>query len=299
MHRQKAGLYFLKYDLTKLHINNKMQKTEKQSKLILGLALILTTSLFSCSQDADLEGQSEIGQGQLMLSLDSNTDFIDATRAVVESNYENVDNYTVVVVDKSGNEKLNCKGSEIKSKMPLTMGIGGFTVKAFYGKEEAASRDNFYVLGEYSGTIKAEQKENITVTCTPTCGRITVNFGEDMATYFADFNVTFTGTEALGSKTIAWLKDDTEPWYVKLKENSSENINFTITTNTKDEYISGDKEQVTTKSGSFSLSRNKAYKMNINPSYNPSTSGEISIEVTIDESTNDIPVDIEVPVTWL
>lgn len=276
-----------------------MQKTEKQSKLMLGLALILATSLFSCSQNADLEEQSGFGQGQLMLSLNSNTNFTDATRAVVESSYENVDNYTVVVLDKDGNEKLNCKGSEINSKMPLTMAIGSFTIKAFYGKEEAASRDHFYVLGEYSGTIKSEQKESVTVTCTPTCGRITVDFGEDMATYFADFNVTFTGTEALGSKTIAWLKDDTEPWYVKLKENSSENINFTITTNTKDEYISGDKEQVTTKSGSFSLSRNKAYKMNINPSYNPSTSGEISIEVTIDESTNDIPVDIEVPVTWL
>lgn len=277
-----------------------MQKTEKQSKLMLGLALILATSLFSCSQNADLEEQSGFGQGQLMLSLNSNTNFTDATRAVVESSYENVDNYTVVVLDKDGNEKLNCKGSEINSKMPLTMAIGSFTIKAFYGKEEAASRDHFYVLGEYSGTIKSEQKEKVPVTCTPTCGRITVNFGEDMATYFADYNVTFTGTEALGSNTIAWLKDDTEPWYVKLRNTEGgEKINFTITTTTKDEYISGDKEQITTKNGSFYLSRNKAYKMNINPSYNPSTSGEISIEVTIDESTTPIDVDIEVPVTWL
>lgn len=277
-----------------------MQKKEKQSKLMFGLALILASSLFSCNLDADMQGQSVTNQGQLLLSLNSNTDFTDATRAVVESSYENVDNYSVIVLDKDGNEKLNCKGSEITSKMPLTLAIGSFTIKAFYGTEEAASRDHFYVLGEHSGTIKAEQKESVTVTCTPTCGRITVNFGEDMATYFADYNVTFTGTEALGSNTIAWLKDDTEPWYVKLNNvEGGENINFTITTSTKDEYINGDKEQVTTKSGSFSLSRNKAYKMNINPSYNPSTSGDIEIEVTIDESTNDIPVDIEVPVTWL
>lgn len=277
-----------------------MQKKEKQSKLMFGLALILASSLFSCNLDADMQGQSGTNQGQLLLSLNSNTDFTDATRAVVESSYENVDNYSVVVLDKDGNEKLNCKGSEITSKMPLTLAIGSFTIKAFYGKEEAASRDHFYVLGEYSGTIKSEQKESVTVTCTPTCGRITVNFGGDMATYFADYNVTFTGTEALGNNTIAWLKDDTEPWYVKLNNaERGENINFTITTTTKDEYINGDKEQVTTKSGSFNLSRNKAYKMNINPSYNPSTSGDIEIEVTIDESTNDIPVDIEVPVTWL
>ena len=46
-------------------------------------------------------------------------------------------------------------------------------------------------------------------------------------------------------------------------------------------------------------SRNKGYKMNINPSYTPSEGGSVSIEITIDESTNDKPVDIEVPVDWI
>lgn len=277
-----------------------MQKREKRTNLMLGLAFMLTGSLVSCSQDAGLEEQGTNVEGQLTLTLGVNTDFTDATRAVNEDSYKNVSNYTVVVIDKDGSEKLNCKGSEITSRMPLTMAIGSYTIRAFYGKESAASRDDFYVLGECSGTIKAEQEESVSVTCTPTCGRISVNFAEDMPIYFADYNVAFNGTEALGTKSIAWLKDDTEPWYVQLKKGEGgEAINFTITTNTKDEYLNGDKEQVSTRIGTFSLSRNKAYKMNIKPSYNPSTSGEVEIEVTIDESTNDIPIDIDVPVTWL
>jgi hypothetical protein len=69
---------------------------------------------------------------------------------------------------------------------------------------------------------------------------------------------------------------------------------------TKNDYINGDnKDQVTTKSGTFKLSRNKAYKMNISPVYNPTGTGDLSITVTVDDSTNDKEVDIEVPVTWV
>jgi hypothetical protein len=86
---------------------------------------------------------------------------------------------------------------------------------------------------------------------------------------------------------------------VKLNKDG-ENVSFVITVVTKNEYVNGDnKDQVTTKSGTFKLSRNKAYKMNISPVYNPTGTGDLSITVTIDYSTNDKEVDIEVPVTWV
>lgn len=270
----------------------------KKTTWMLGAVAILGLTFASCSQDP-AEGPEVNGKkGMLMLNLNGKTNFV-KTRALNEADYNNVDNYTVVVTDKDGREQLNCKGSEVASRMPLTMSIGSYTVKAFYGEEKAASRDIFYVEGIKTGTIKADQKENIEVVCTPTCGRIVVNFNDEMATYFSDYNVSFTGTEALGSESISWLKDDVEPWYVKLNE-GEETISFTITTTTKEEYVnSGNKEQVATKTGTFRLSRNKGYKMNINPSYTPSETGSVDIVITIDESTNDKPVDIEVPVDWI
>lgn len=263
-----------------------------------GLVVVLGLSLTSCSQDSGWNNQAESRQGYLSLSLNTNTDFVVKTRAVNEEQYKNVSNYDVVVLDQNGVEKLNCKGYEVASKMPLTMNIGSYTITASYGKESAASRNDFYVFGSVAGSIKAEQKENVVVTCTPTCGKISVNFGENMATYFSDYNVIFTGTEALGNNTIEWLKGDTEPWYVKLNP-TEETIKFTITTTTRDEYVNGNNEQVATKNGTFKLSRNKAYKININPAYTPTTEGTVNITVTIDESTNDKPVDIEVPVDWV
>ncbi len=239
-------------------------------------------------------------QGVLMLDLKEKTNFVQAgSRALNEADYKNTDNYTVIVTDKNGAEKLNCKGGELANNMPLVMDIGAYSVKAFYGKESTASRDNFYVYGETKGTIVADQSQSVTVDCVPTCGKLIVNFGSAMSTYFLDYNVVFSGTEALGGGELSWKKSDTEPWYVKLNE-TEETISFTISTTARSEYLNGSNNaQEATKTGTFKLSRNKAYKMNINPSYTPTTDGSLDITITIDESTNDKEVDIEVPVDWI
>ncbi len=262
---------------------------------MLGAAFVFGAMLASCSQNTDFVGQTEEGEGQLFLTLGADAGFAN-TRAVEESSYKNVDDYTVVVIDNYGVEMMNCKGSEMASRMPLILNVGDYTVKAFYGVEAPASRDNFYVYGEAQGYILPDEEETVSVMCTPTCGRIRVAFDESMATYFSDYKVTFSGTKALRSESIAWLKDDTEPWYVKLEEDG-ETISFTITTTTKEEFVNANQQQVATKTGTFQLAPNKGYKLNIAPSY--TAIGKVGITITIDETTNDKPVDIEVPVEWL
>ena len=269
--------------------------SKNKGKMIGVAAFAFGAMLVSCTHNSTIEEfTGGEGQGLLSLSLSADADFV-GTRAVNESDYSNVDNYTVVVIDNYGVEKLNCKGSEAASQMPLVLSVGDFTVKAYYGVEEAASRDAFYVYGEAQGYILPDEEEPVVVECTPTCGRIRVNFGEAMSTYFSDYKVTFTGTKALKGESIAWLKDDTEPWYVKLEE-GGETISFTITTTTKAEYINANQQQTMTQTGSFQLSRNKGYKLNLSPSYD--ATGKVGLDITVDERTNDKPVDVEVPVEW-
>ena len=274
-----------------------MKHCMKKMKWILSAVCFVGLSLASCNQDPEQTILSESGYGQLSLTLGAEANFVQ-TRAVVENSYKDVNNYNVVVMDKDGNVRMNCKGSEIASKMPLTLPIGGYTVEASYGKEQPVSRDNFYVFGKAEGSIKANKTEAVTLTCTPTCGRITVNFDSEMSKYFSNYNVEFFGTKALGDNRFSWEKADKEPWYVKLDE-AGEEIGFTITTTTKEEYVHGNKESVSAKTGTFKLMRNKAYKMNVKVSYNETQTGSVGIEITIDESTNNIPVDIEVPVDWV
>ena len=265
----------------------------KTCKWMTAMMLCAGFSLSACTSDDGLNSPSEAQQGTLMLKLSSGTNFTEETRAVNEEAYKNTGNYTVQVFDKDEIKRLECLGSQLEQNLPLTLSIGSYTVKAFYGTEQAASRDEFYVEGSAGGTVKAGDKNDpITVTCSPTCGRIKVQF-EGMDEYFTDYDVTFGGTTALGTRTISWAKADTEPWYVKLAENG-EKINFTIAAEAKEGYNS-----VGEWKGSFSLLRNKAYKMKVIPGYNPPGTGSIDLEITIDESTNDIKKDIEVPITWI
>ena len=263
----------------------------KKRKILFGVLLLLVVVLNSCSEITDFENQEE--QGLLSLSLGTTKANFTSTRAVVESAYSNTDNYTVVVTDKDGIEKLRCSGAEVPTKMPITMTQGNYKVKAYYGNEHDASRDDFFVYGEVIGNVKAEQKEEVEVVCTPTCGRIAVNFDSSLKNYFSDYKVEFTGTEALGSKKIEWLKEDTAPWYVKLKEGGEE-LTYIITATTKEEF-----QPVEVQTKTFKLKRNEGYKLNISANYIPSEVGNGKIIITIDESTNDKSVDIEVPLEWI
>lgn len=266
----------------------------KTKKWIAGVVLCAGFALAACTSDEGLNAPAETEQGQLVLNLSSGTNFSEETRAVNEDSYKNLSNYNVVVTDKDGIEKLSCKGSELEHNMPLTLTIGSYSVKAYYGKEHNASRDEFYVEGTAGGTVKSGNKnEPVTVICTPTCGRVKVAFADAMETYFSDYKVEFGGTKALGGQTFLWEKGDTDPWYIKLDEHG-ENISFTITATAKTDY-----ESQETWKGSFPLQRNKAYKMTVKPGYVAPDTGIIDLEITIDESTNDIEKDIEVPVTWI
>ena len=263
---------------------------------LLGVMLVVGNMLLSCSQNTGLGDSAEYGQGELTVALKANARFNE--RGAAESAYENTDNYTIVVTDKDGVKKMECKGSEVRYQMPLPLSMGSYKVQAYYGTEHDASRDEFFVYGEAEGTIEPGVAESVSLTCVPTCGRITVNFGDLMDTFFSDYRVTFSGTEALGTKTIAWEKGDTRPWYVRLNE-EGETVSFTISTTTHEEFVNGNQQTVATRKGRFRLGRNKAYKMNISPDYNPAGVGNVGITITVDDSTNDIPVDIEIPVDWV
>jgi hypothetical protein len=271
---------------------------------MLGAAALCTSCV---SEDRDLglpDKQVTSDQtGTFRLKLNADAGFEAQTRALSEANYRNTANYTVQLINTSNsNVLMECRGSELSSNLPKELEIGSYEIKAFYGTEHAASRNDFRVEGSTTFTIRANEETTVTVDCLPTCGKVSVNFSADMATYYDDFNVTYGGTAALAGSTIAWAKDDNEPWYVKLNE-GGETLTYTVNVTAKDDYAhvdaNGNKQTTGTATGTFTLQRNRAHKLTVSPVYNPTTEGGLKINITIDESTNDKPITIEVPVTWI
>ena len=269
----------------------------KKKQMVHVVGLLLGMTFVSCSQGPDYDPTVQNGQGKLTLILDANTDFI-STRAVNEDSYRNESEYNVLLLDESGNVKLECKGSELSTKTPMTLYNGTYILKAYYGQEENYSRETFYVYGEKTIQVVAEEEISETLTCTPTCGKISVNFDQEMANYFSDYSVSFKGAKAMGTESILWLKDDVAPWYVKLEPNGEE-VTYTIQATAKEDYVAEDGKSTLVSSSTFTLARNKAFKLNVKPSYTPTGDGVLGITITIDDSTNDKEVDVEVPSTWL
>lgn len=266
------------------------------TKIILS-ALAAAALLTACTKQ---EGSHSTQTGKLDLDLSSGVQF--KTRAVDETSYQTLDNYQVKITDAKGNEKFAGTYATILGRLPMELELGSYTIDAWYGSEEAASRNSFYVFGENTFSIKPDQTVTTKVSCVPTCGKVSVAFDASMSTYYSAYSVDFKGTKALGSGTFSWAAADTAPYYVKLEE-SGETLTYTINLKAKDAYATqlagGVKQTEAVVNGTFTLARNKAYKLSIKPNYTPMTEGGLSIVITIDDSTNDHSVDIEVPVSWI
>lgn len=274
-------------------------------RLFLGIAMGAALFFGSCSSenlDLSLRPNEPHEYGTLTVSLSADAKF-NPTRALSEESYRNTANYNVKLVNTANdNVSLECKYSEIESKLPARLEIGSYRLEASYGKEQPFSRNEFLVTGQNVFTIKANEEKRIDMKCTPTCGKLLVEFSDDMATYFSDYNVVYSGTKAMGTNTCTWAKADTEPWYVAIEE-AGEDIKYTINLVAKDDYLHSGADGSTSKEakveGTFNLKRNKAQKLTISPNYTPSTEGGLNITITIDDSTNDHEITWEVPVTWI
>lgn len=277
----------------------------KKKHLFFCMGLGVMSLFASCSErefDLDPNGNNsgeQKEQGSLVLNLNATTNF-EETRSLNEADYRNTQYYDVKVVNAANdNVILECKAYELATNLPKKVDIGSYRVEASYGKEYDASRSEFYMFGSEVVTVKAKEEKPVTVNCTPTCGKISVAFDAAMATYYDEYNVSFTGTKKLGSKSIAWSKTDTEPWYVAL-DKDGESITYTISLKTKDAYLPKDaSSNEGTVTGTFTLERNKAHKLTIRPNYIETTDGGMKLTISIDDSTNDHNVTWEVPVTWI
>ena len=246
----------------------------------------------SCSSEDEAVAGSAEGKGLVKLALNVGADF--QSRAFSESDYENLADYTVQILNKDGNVVEGCEwtGTTIPQDL-IELDNGSYTVLAFTGEDYkgvGATTKGMYVEGSDGFNVNSNQTATATVNCTPQCARVTVNFDAKMADYFNDYYVVFTGTDALGEGNYTWYKDNADPVYMAVT--SSEKLTATIKLVDKEGKTASDIVRT------HDISAAKAWKLNIAPVVEEAT-GNVGITIEIDNSVNDIPIDIEIPSDWL
>lgn len=229
------------------------------------------------------------GYGTVSLSISTDTQF--KSRAVDESLYMNLENYTVQIL-KDGQvvSGMEWKYGDIPQEL-IKLSNGDYELNAFYGEDKAASTTGMYVEGIKTFNVNSDQSQ-VEVTCQPVCARVKVEFDAKMAEYYQDYLVAFHTLALVNENddldaSFVWTKSNMDPVYLKV--NQKESVKAVITLVDK-------KSKTTTVDKSYELSPNEALKMKIVPTV---SQGNLGISIEIDETTNDIPVDIEIPSEWV
>lgn len=240
----------------------------------------------SCSSGKEDVGEvADAGYGVLSVNLAADAAF-GVTRAVDESFYANTDNYTVRIVK---DDKVLHEFKYADRAATYQLVNGNYDLVAFCGTESVASRSGFYVKGTTAFSVNGDE-QTVEVTCAPTCGKVQAVFGDGMPDYFKDYSVTYT-TAALQEKgeTVVYKKDDTDPWYLLLNP-AGEEVKATVS------YTQISTNRTYQVEQSYVLKPNQSWTLRLEPSVN---TGKLVLTITVDESTNDKPIDIEVPFDWI
>lgn len=248
----------------------------------------MLSCMTSCSSTEDIPAYGT-ASGVISLNVTADTQF--ESRAVNESDYTKVENYTVQIL-KDGKvvSGMEWKYADIPEGV-IELTNGGYELKAFYGEDKAASTTGMYVEGTKAFNVNGDQSQ-VEVTCQPVCARVKVEFDAKMAEYYQDYSVAFH-TLAIANEnadleaSFVWTKTNTDPVYLKVSQ--KESVKAVITLVDK-------KSKTTTIDKSYELSPNEALKMKIVPTV---SQGNLGIVIDVDETTNDIPVDIEIPSEWI
>lgn len=254
--------------------------------------------LSACSSE---EGGSQAmgGKGAVILDLAAETVFDTKTKAVDESTYltdRPLADYKVKILDAQGHVVSGCewKYSERPTGL-IELSNGSYTVVASDGEEfnvNASTRNGIYMYGSSRFDVNSDKVAAVNVACKPACGKLVVKFGDTMATYFSDYAVHFSTQAAGENGPIIWPKGDTDPLYVKLAE-AGENVTATFQFTKKADGTKAEVNALTRE-----MKWGSMWTITVNPKVEDTT-GKVGITITFDDSTNDKPIDIEIPSDWL
>ncbi len=247
-------------------------------------ALLMTCALImgACSQQEEIKGKATL---QVDLGADAS---FSATRAIDESAYADIQNYTVTLYKTQGMQVVE---SALYKDWMLDYEVESatqYTLTASYGTESPASYDQLLCSGEETFTVQPGATKTVSFQCKPKAAKVTLDFSNEFDTYYSDCDVTVQ-TQHMDEPWL--LNKSTVGKELFVKANQDENITLTFNVKDKD----GKALNATVSTKDVKVNPQTWLKITVKPEVTEIAGGKFGITVTINDQLTEEEVEIVIP----
>ena len=257
-------------------------------------ALVLGCLLMNaCSNDPEPTAN---GEAKLVVDLGADLSFTGENtgakkRAIDESAYTNIRNYTVTLTKTATGETVH---SDVYSNWALAYQVESgtqYTLTASYGEEAAASYDKLLVTGSETFNVQPGSTKQVSFQCKPKAAKINVVFSDDFSEYYSDCEVSIK-TKHMTSAVVMSKGTVGQDLYIKADDNGEPvSLDFNILDlNGSPVVIDG----VST-SKSVTIKPQTLLKITIKPNVTEIAGGKFGLNITVNTGVTEEDVNIVIP----
>lgn len=248
--------------------------------------------LMFCASCSNAEDSSVVGKTMVMVDLKSDLLFKgeasdkNISRAVDESAYKDVNNYTVTLFKASNGENIHSAlYSEWNLRYEVEPGVD-YRIDAEYGNPDfKASYDELYMFGSTTFNLSEGESKTISFQCKPKAVKVKMFLSDDFEQYFKECSISIK-TKYLEEPFIMTLADKDKELY--LFEDSDDQIELDFKLVDKNDKTANQSKVVNVSPQTF-------LKINMSPDVTEVEGGKFGIDINLDASVTDEDVNITIP----
>lgn len=250
----------------------------------------------SCSNDTET---GVAGDTRLVVDLGTDLSFstsgepAPAKRAIDESAYTDIRNYTVTLTKTANGEQVHTAlYSEWALAYQVEPGIE-YTLTASYGEEAPASYDNLLVSGSETFSVQPGATKVVDFQCKPKAAKVNVVYSSDFTDFYSDCEVSIQ-TKYMDEAMTMSMANVGQDLYLKADAEGEE---VTLTFNVKDK--NGDPIAVDglTTTRTVIVTPQTLLKLTFKPDVTEIEGGKFGLDITVDTGVTEENVDIVIPNT--
>lgn len=265
----------------------KKRRTIACASLLLG-----ALAMVSCNSES--QGPDESGT-KLVLDLGTDMSFRSSassvTRAIDETEYTNIRNYTVTLTKTIGNQVVH---SAVYGEWALAYQVEPgtqYTLTASYGEDAPASYDKLLVSGSETFVPQAGATKKVNFQCKPKAAKVNVVYDATFSKYYSDAEVSIKTKHMTEAMTMSKANVG-QDLYLKADADGED---VTLTFDIKDKNGKSIDVEGMVKSKTVKVKPQTLLKLTFKPNVTEIEGGKFGVSINVDTDMTDEDVNIVIP----